>query len=298
MVPAFHSLKMHEGLGTHDMTQCIANPPSLAGLKSVRSDMLSRYMRLLSYNILDGGVGRADPIAEILEAQRPDIVVLVESDEPAVVERIAGRLQMDFVHSAGRKHACAVLSRYAIRDSVNFAVLHSDLTNSFTLASMVEPAGRIWRVGAVHLHAQATFVDEEVRLKEIQAILYLTRQLRDAGMSHIFAGDFNANSPIQRIDREKCKPRTQEQMDQNGGSLPRQAVTRLLDEGYVDTLHARWGEKAGEMGSFSTQYPGQRVDYIFAHGIPAGQIADAWIEKDRLATYASDHYPIGVEIRD
>ena len=255
-------------------------------------------MRLLSYNILYGGVGRADPIAEILEAQRPDIVVLLEADELLVVERIAGRLQMDFVHSAGRKHGCAVLSRYAIRDSVNFALLHSDLTNSFTLATMVDPGGRIWRVGAVHLHARATFADEEVRLKETEAILYLTRKLRDVGMSHILAGDFNANSPIQKIVREKCKPSTQEQMDQNGGLLPRQVISRLLEEAYVDALHARWGEKAGEMGSFSTQHPGQRVDYILAHGIPAGQIADAWIENDRLATYASDHYPIGVEIRE
>lgn len=259
--------------------------------------MLSRRMRLLSYNILDGGIGRADPIAEILQAQRPDIVVLLEADELAVVERIADRLQMDFVHSAGRKHACAVLSRYAIRDSVNLAPLHSDLTNSFTLASMVEPSGRIWRVGAVHLHAKATIADEQVRLKEAEAILYLTQKLRDTGMSHVLAGDFNANSPIQKIVREKCKPSTQEQMDQNGGILPRQVISRLVGEGYVDTLRAHCGDRAGEMGSFSTQHPGQRVDYILAHGIAVGQIADAWIENDRLATFASDHYPIGVEIR-
>ena len=38
-------------------------------------------MRIVSYNILDGGVGRADPIAEVLLAQRPDVVGLVEADE-------------------------------------------------------------------------------------------------------------------------------------------------------------------------------------------------------------------------
>ena len=260
--------------------------------------MLAGRMRLVSYNILDGGVGRADPIAEILQAQQADIVALLEADELSVVERIAARLGMDFVFSSGRKHACAILSRYEIRDSVNYALLHPDLTNSFTLATMVEPGGRIWRVGAIHLHAQALLKDEQERLKETEAILYLTQKLRDTGMSHLLVGDFNANSPTQKIVRDRCKPSTQQQMDQNGGSIPRQAISRLLEEGYLDTLQARWGERATETGSFSTQYPGQRVDYILVHGIANSQIADAWIEKDRLATYASDHYPVGVEIRE
>ena len=31
-------------------------------------------MRVVSYNILDGGEGRADPLAEVLIARRPDVV--------------------------------------------------------------------------------------------------------------------------------------------------------------------------------------------------------------------------------
>lgn len=54
-------------------------------------------MRIVSYNILDGGEGRADPLAEVIQAQRPDVVALVEADVPATVERIARRLSMDFV---------------------------------------------------------------------------------------------------------------------------------------------------------------------------------------------------------
>ena len=34
-------------------------------------------MRIVSYNILDGGEGRADPLAEVIEAQRPEVVALV-----------------------------------------------------------------------------------------------------------------------------------------------------------------------------------------------------------------------------
>jgi len=34
-------------------------------------------MRVVSYNILTGGEGRADPLAEVLLAQRADVIALV-----------------------------------------------------------------------------------------------------------------------------------------------------------------------------------------------------------------------------
>ncbi len=113
------------------------------------------------------------------------------------------------------------------------------------------------------------------------------------GRGHVLAGDFNANSPVQRIDPALCKARTREEWAANGGGLPRRAVQRVLDAGYVDTLWAARGEAAWGMGSFSTRFPGQRVDYIFGYGM--GRVKEAWIETDRLAKYASDHYPVGAE---
>ena len=46
-------------------------------------------MRLLTYNIREGGVGRVDALAEVIDAARPDVVALQEAREPAMVERIA-----------------------------------------------------------------------------------------------------------------------------------------------------------------------------------------------------------------
>ena len=65
---------------------------------------------------------------------------------------------------------------------------------------------------------------------------------------------------------------------------------------FVDSLHAVARNVAETTGTFSTQFPGQRVDYIFTHGIELSRLRTVWIEQDRLATYASDHYPIGLEI--
>jgi hypothetical protein len=81
-------------------------------------------MRVVTYNILDGGEGRADPLAEVLEAQRPDIISLVEADVPAVVERIAKRLSMDFIVAPGDGHCSALLSRWPIQQTINHAALN------------------------------------------------------------------------------------------------------------------------------------------------------------------------------
>lgn len=253
-------------------------------------------MRLVSYNILDGGIGRADPIAEILDAAQADIVALLEADDRWVVDRIARRLKMDVAYAQGKRHRSAILSRWPIAWSINRALLQDAITNSFVQAEIIDPSGMAWNVSAVHLHPHGTLADEAVRLGELAAILETLRPLREHATPHLLVGDFNANSPIQRIIPENCKPRTRKHWEANGGMLPREAIASLLSVGYVDTLHANLGEKAGTQGSFSTQFPGQRVDFIFAHGISAGQIANAWIEEDRLATYASDHYPVGVEI--
>ncbi len=256
-------------------------------------------MRIFSYNILTGGEGRADPLAEVILAQNADVVALIEADDLAVLDRMARRLKMDFVHAVGNKppRAVALLSRFPIRDSVNHAPLHSGaLSNCFLQASIVDPGGQTWNFGTVHLHARAGEADEKTREAELKVILNTFAPLRSSNTPHILLGDFNSNSPVQKIDLEKCKPSTREQAAANGGTIPRRVVQSLLDRGYVDTLHALHPDQAAAQGTFTTQFPGQRVDYIFAHSIASSRLKSAWIETDRLATYASDHYPVGVEI--
>src|SRR3954447_2035020 len=101
-------------------------------------------MRVVSYNILDGGEGRADPLAEVIEANRPDVVALVEATDLSVVERIANRLKFDFVQAPGRKQSSALLTRYTIRESINHALLRPGLSKSLLEATIVDEGGREW----------------------------------------------------------------------------------------------------------------------------------------------------------
>lgn len=254
-------------------------------------------MRVFSYNILDGGEGRADPLAEVIEANNPDVVALVEADDPAVLDRIAGRLRMDVVHAAGNSKACALLSRWPIRDSINHAAVNPGISKSFLEATVIDPAGAAWPVAVVHLHAHAAEENERRRQAEIAIVLNALARHRDAKTPHVLCGDFNANSPVQDIDPARLKESSRDEWQKNGGKLPRRVIQSVLDAGYNDSLEIFDPAAAARLGSFSTQHPGQRVDYIFTHGVPRDRVAAAWIEQDRLAKYASDHFPVGAEIR-
>ena len=105
-----------------------------------------------------------------------------------------------------------------------------------------------------------------------------------------------AEDRIQKIDPQTVKESTRQAWNENGGLIPRRAIASLLAQGYIDTLRAVRGDEALAMGTFSTQHPGQRVDHIFTHGVERSRLRQAWIEYDRLAKYASDHFPVGLEI--
>ena len=253
-------------------------------------------MRLISYNILEGASGRADLLTEVIAAQRADVVGLVEADDLSVVERIARRLKMDFIHAPGNEHASALLSKFPIRQTINHGALLRGLQNSVLEATIVAPDGAEWTIGVLHLHPRAFEEDETQREAELKIVLDVFKTCREQSKPHLLCGDFNANSPIQQIDPARCKPKTREAWEANGGKIPRRVVQKLLDSGYIDTLAAVRPEEAPTLTTFTTQYPGQRLDYIFAFGVAPQRLRDAWVEHDRLATYASDHYPVGAEI--
>ncbi len=254
-------------------------------------------MRIVSYNILDGGEGRADPLAEVIEAQRPDVVALIEAIDQTVVERVANRLKMDFIIAVGKKGASALLSRWPIAETINHAMLRPGISKSFLEAVVIEPQTQTrWPIGVIHLHAHASLKDEKGRMGEMARVLDAFSAHRRGGQAHLLCGDFNAASPADTIDPERMKPRSLEEWKANGNALPREVIQSVLSAGYLDTFLAANGHAGRMAGTFTTQHPGQRVDYIFAWGVPAARLKSGWIEQDRLAKYASDHFPVGAEI--
>lgn len=253
-------------------------------------------MRLLSYNILDGGAERFDALAAVIGGQRPDAIGLVEAEDAGVVARLAGRLGVDFVHAPGNSHASALLSRLPIVRTVNHALLQPTLEKSLLEAVVRLPNGRELPIGVVHLHARAYDADEDRRERELDVVLNAFAPHRARNTPHLLCGDFNANSPHQRIDPAKLKPKSRAAWDAQGGRIPRRVVQRLMAADYVDTLRAFDPAAAETETTFTTEHPGQRVDYIFAFGIAPAAIRHADVVTQEPADVASDHRPVLAEI--
>lgn len=256
-------------------------------------------VRIVSYNILDGGIGRADPIAEVLLAQRPDVVGLVEADDAEVLDRIAWRLGFDCIAAEGNQgRTSALLTRGEILQSVNRVQVATDAeaASRSWLEVRVALDGREMTFIVVHLSAHASESRESRREGEIATVLESAQNLREAGEPHILMGDFNANSPHQLLVRKRLPEKSLKYWDENGGHIPRRVITAIEAAGYVDTLRAVAPASADVSTTFTTRQPGQRLDFIFTHGLEPEKIRGAWVEQDRLAVYASDHFPAGAEI--
>lgn len=76
-------------------------------------------VRVASLNLMSGGVGRADPIAEVLLAQESDVLALSQAVDDDVFNRLRNRLSMHAVRFGG----VALLSRGPIAACVDFNAL-------------------------------------------------------------------------------------------------------------------------------------------------------------------------------
>ena len=202
---------------------------------------------------------------------------------------------MDYLIAGGRHHAAALLTAWPIAESVNVAALRRDRPEPergprcLLRATVETPAGPV-NFGVVHCSAQSSDAAETAREAEVAVLLDCFADDRASRRPHLLVGDFNSNSPVTDIDPATLKPRSRREYDDNGGRLPRRVIEKVLDAGYADCLHAVAPDAARTAASFTTLHPGQRVDYVFAHGLAP---TAAWVERDRLARYASDHYPVG-----
>jgi endonuclease/exonuclease/phosphatase family metal-dependent hydrolase len=267
-------------------------------------------MKICTYNILEGGVGRIDPLAEVILLSGAEVVVVQECWDRGLFAKLAGKLGMDFFvaeNPRNKEGATGVLVKLGwgeIREAVNYAPLDGRLTRSAFHVVVLEKseAGsrepEEWVIVGLHLHARETVADEEVRLSEVPAVLEIGERLRARRDGVVMCGDFNTSHPGQVIDPAKLRPKVRERIAPQGGVLPREVITRVLGAGgggWVDA-HAI-GRRAEEFGvSFTTAAPAMRVDYVFVTPGLAGRVHSCEVFMPEMARFASDHYPVVAEI--
>jgi endonuclease/exonuclease/phosphatase family metal-dependent hydrolase len=258
-------------------------------------------MKIMTYNILEGGTGRVDPLAEVIRLAGADAVVLQETlgaprdpEGEKAFHKLADRLDMDRFLAINPRtgEGVGILSRLPLREVVNHAALDKRFSRGCMHAIVAGKQEDLVIIG-LQLPAGELLEEEQKRLSELEAVFDVAKLFR--GREHVIAGDFNASHPSQKIELAKARTRTREKVMSQGGVFPREVVRQMLEHGYADA-HALHHAPADFDVSFTTAHPAMRVDYVFVTAGLMPFVKGCDIFKPEMGRFASDHYPVVCEL--
>ena len=244
-------------------------------------------LRILTYNILRGGVGRESQLAAVITEQSPHIAVLQEATRPDVVARLASATGMT-THGAARGRSLAFLSRIPIAQ-------HRWVRPLFSQHAFLEivPEGLDVRLFGVHLSAVHAAWTERRRVRELRLLLAAIKSHDQS--HHVLLGDFNTLAPDERFDASKLPRRLRVLVWLSGGRIRWQTVAIVLGAGYVDGFRMLHASDPGL--TFPTWDPHVRLDYLFLPKPFADRLTSCAVVKDgELVRAASDHFPVSAEM--
>jgi len=241
-------------------------------------------LRVMTYNILEGGGERMPYIRDVIRGQSPDIVAIQEANDGDLIAALARDLEMRLIYGeANSAYSIAWLTTLPIHRSQNHRLPELRKT---LLELEVEWEGQSLRL--YNLHLAATPEAEDQRLKEIQAVLRVMGPA--GGEPRLFVGDFNSISPNDRYMSDIQFPEEDVAFAERAYAQPRLVIPTVLDAGYVDVDRALNPEGAGY--TTRTPTPVVRIDYIFASPALAARAVSCGRIEGSLPVYASDHLPV------
>ena len=243
-------------------------------------------LRLMSYNIRFGGVGREKRIADVIRHCSPDIVLLQEATREAGVAEIAKYAEMPH-WGAKQGHSPAFVSRVAV-DNFEWHH-HRDMQRPFLEIRFAEGDLTLYNI---HLRATHSNYTERGRMREVRALLNAIKPAKDR--FHLLVGDFNTLAPGELLNMQKLPMRYRVLAFLLGGRVTYRTIQIMLDAGYLDS-YRRLNTDHGF--TFPAWDPHARLDYIF---VPKNFI-DRVISCDVISDIeqpakATDHLPLLAEI--
>jgi len=246
-------------------------------------------LRLLSYNIRFGGLGREQPLAETIKAVAPDLVVFQEATHPEVIAKVAAAAGYPF-WAARRNHSIGFLSR----QQVAYHEWHYPAGARHSFLEIV-PAGSEARVFGLHLSARFSKWDERRRTREIGALLQGIKRHQDG--LHVLVGDFNTLAPGEALELEKLPAWLRALIWISGRKLQRETIQMMLDAGYADGFRMLHPDDKGY--TFPTWDPHVRLDYVFVPKVFKERLLSCEVKTEplELIKAASDHCPLIAELK-
>lgn len=245
-------------------------------------------LRLLSYNIRFGGLGREQALAQTIIAAAPDLVVFQEATHPEVIERLAEATEFPY-WAARRNHSIGFLSRH----EVEYHEWHYPAGARHSFLEII-PAGGEARVFGLHLSARFSKWDERRRTREIRSLLDGIKR-HQAGF-HVLVGDFNTLAPGEALNIDRMPAWIRALIWISGRKLQRETIQMMLDAGYNDGYRMLHPDVKGY--TFPTWDPHVRLDYVFVPKVFANRLVTCEVlcePKERVQA-ASDHCPLIAEL--
>lgn len=248
---------------------------------------MSVSLRILSYNILKGGRGREQPLAAVIAACAPDIVIFQEAYRPSVVEQLASTCSMKH-WGASAGHSVAFMSRLEVAGHAWRRVRWAK--RAYLELTLSESGCRIF---GVHLSAVHSNLTEQRRAYELRALLRSVERHQDG--LHVVTGDFNTLAPDERIDMRTQPPHIRAFAWITGKTIRWVTIRMMLEAGYADGFRVL--HPSGEGNTFPTWNPQVRLDYTFVPDPFKGQLTRCDVVRDIAAARdASDHFPLLTEL--
>jgi exodeoxyribonuclease-3 len=246
-------------------------------------------LKLLSYNIRFGGVGREKALAELISSVSPDVVVFQEATRPMVIEELSRKTSMPY-WAAKWDHSIGCISRIRIE---HFEWLYpAGARHSFL---EVVPADLGIRIFGLHLSARFSKWDERRRAREIKALLESIKRHQHG--FHVVLGDFNTLAPGEIVELNRLPAWIRALVWISGRKLNRETIQVMLDNGYADGF--RMLHETDKGYSFPTRDPHVRLDYLFLPSRYAASLVqcDVVQQPEHLVRAASDHCPLLAELK-
>ena len=246
-------------------------------------------LRLLSYNIRFGGVGREESLAKVIKAAEPDLVVFQEATHPDVIKRLSADTGFPF-WAARPRHSIGFISR----KEVEYHEWHYPAGARHSFLEII-PAGTEARVFGLHLSARFSRWDERRRWREIRSLLQGIKRHQE-GM-HVLVGDFNTLAPGEILEMDKMPTWIKALIWISGRKLQRETIQFVLDASYVDGYRTLHPDDKGY--TFPTWDPHVRLDYVFVPNVFRERLLTCEVitEPKELIKAATDHCPLIAELK-
>jgi exodeoxyribonuclease III len=238
--------------------------------------------RLLTYNIRRGGVGRAEPIARVIAACAPDVVLLQEATRPDIVDEIRARTGM----AEGRSLPGQSLG-FLSREPVEHVSWHRPRLSRHAFIEVV-PARAPLRLFGVHLSAVHAAWTEHRRQIELRALLRSVAKHQDG--LHVLAGDFNTLAPGERLEVGRLPARLRPLVWLSGGRIKWRTIHLVIKAGYVDAFRALHPDDPGF--TLPAADPHVRLDYVFVPEHCRDRVNAVDVVRSADSVVASDHLPV------